>query len=356
MSQATPASATAPLLLTAGEPAGIGPELCSLLAESHSNKHGAETPLASKRPLVVLGDAALLEQRCKQAAIQAHWQPVTSLQEAQPERLKPGYVYLWHHPLRQPCITGQPNTANAAYVLDLLHSAVQACLAGQATGLVTAPFKSRPFACGAGFQGHTEYLATLCNTPRVVMMLVGGNLRVALATTHLPLSQVPQALTASSLTETLTILLADLSSKWGIAQPCVRVTGLNPHAGESGTLGLEEQHIIEPVIKHFQALGHHVSGPHPADTLFQPKHLKGADAILAMYHDQGLPVLKYASFGEGVNVTLGLPIVRTSVDHGTALGLAGTRNISLGSLLTAVQLANQLADTSLHRPTHTPPP
>lgn len=323
-----------PLLITSGEPAGIGPELCALLAETQLH-------IRLNRHLVVLGDFNLLEQRARIAGIAPQWTAIQSLDELQ--RHNTPSVCVWHHPLNAPCETGKPSANNAPYVLNLLNAACDACLNGQAAAMVTAPVqKSAISPYWKGFKGHTEYLAERCGQTDVVMMLAGGGMRVALATTHLPLWQVPSAITASGLTQTLNILLKDLRTYWGKPRPTVLVTGLNPHAGESGNLGDEEIHTITPVIQHFQAQGHDVQGPFPADTLFQPKYLDTADAVLAMYHDQGLPVLKHASFGEGVNISLGLPIIRTSVDHGTAPSLAGTRNMNGGSLVQAIETAHHM--------------
>lgn len=324
-----------PLLITSGEPAGIGPELCALLAEGNA-------PSALGGPVVVVGDWTLLNNRAQSAGISPQWSligdsPVPSVPE----------FFVKHVPLSTPCQMGVPSPENGHYVLALLDLAVDWCSTGQARAMTTAPIqKSAISPIWPGFQGHTEYLAERCNTPQVVMMLAGGGLRVALATTHLPLIEVPAAIQIPTLTNTLRILLADLKNRWGIASPRVLVTGLNPHAGESGTMGREEIEVISPVIRQFQAWGEQVEGPYPADTLFQPKLLTGADAVLAMYHDQGLPVLKYASFGEGVNITLGLPIVRTSVDHGTALDLVGTRRMNVGSLMEALHTAHDMSKDS----------
>ena len=321
-----------PILVTSGEPAGIGPELCALLAETSQARR-------LNRPLIILGDADLLNARAKAAGIEPEWTRIESLQCDVSEA---GY-YLLHQPLSVPCTTSQPDAANAPYVLGLLNTACDACLAGSAAAMVTAPIqKSAISPHWPGFMGHTEYLAERCGQNDVVMMLIGGQMKVALATTHIPLSKVPQAITRESLTTTLNIMLKDLSMYWNLSQPRILVTGLNPHAGESGDLGQEEIETISPVIKDLQARGHDVQGPFPADTLFQPKYLQNSDAVLAMFHDQGLPVLKHASFGQGVNVSLGLPIVRTSVDHGTALDLAGTRNMDAGSLNEAIECAHHM--------------
>jgi 4-hydroxythreonine-4-phosphate dehydrogenase len=249
-----------------------------------------------------------------------------------------------HVPLARPCTPGRLDPANSRYVLAVLERAVSGCLSGEYSAMVTAPVqKSVINDAGIAFTGHTEFLAEKAGAPHVVMMLVGGGLRVALATTHLPLSQVPAAITRNGLVKTLRVLDHDLRSRFRIARPRILVAGLNPHSGESGHLGTEDLRVIAPAIKES---GVDAMGPIPADTLFVPERLKQADAVLAMYHDQGLPVLKYASFGRGVNVTLGLPFVRTSVDHGTALDLAGTGKADPGSLIEAVKLAIELASSS----------
>lgn len=325
-----------PLLITCGEPAGIGPELMGLLSEQAEH-------LPENRPLVILGDANLIQARAKAIGITLTW-PVAGEDCLNMALAARPPIQLWHHPLNTPCTTGQPNSANARHVLDLLDAACDACLSGLAGGMVTAPIqKSAISPIWPGFQGHTEYLAQRCGqADEVVMMLMGGNMKVALATTHLPLRAVPDALTGEGLNRVLRILLNDLSTYWGLEHPKVLVAGLNPHAGEAGDLGHEDDEIIAPVLDALRAQGHQLIGPLPADTLFQPKYLNEADAVLAMYHDQGLPVLKYASFGRGVNVSLGLPIVRTSVDHGTALSLAGARNMDCGSLIEAIHTAHHM--------------
>ena len=248
-----------------------------------------------------------------------------------------------------PVIPGTLNAANSPYVLKLLDRGINGCQSGEFAAMVTAPVHKGIIndarMSGDKFLGHTEYLAKKTGAPRVVMMLAGGGLRVALATTHLALADVPVAITRESLTTTLRILHADLIGKFGIAQPRILVAGLNPHAGEGGYLGREEIEVITPVVEQLKREGMRLTGPLPADTLFTPRHLEHADAVLAMYHDQGLAVLKYASFGEGVNVTLGLPIIRTSVDHGTALDLAGSGAIETGSMKAAIHLAIDLAHT-----------
>ena len=255
-----------------------------------------------------------------------------------------GFPHVEHVPLERPRIPGRLDAGNSRYVLAVLERAVRGCLSGEYAAMVTAPVqKSIINDAGIPFTGHTEFLAERARAEHVVMMLVGGGLRVALATTHLPLSQVPRAITQEGLLKTLRVLGRDLKERFKIENPRILVAGLNPHSGESGHLGTEDAEIIAPAIAQAGREGIAASGPIPADTLFVPERLKHADAVLAMYHDQGLPVLKYASFGRGVNVTLGLPFVRTSVDHGTALDLAGTGSADPGSLIEAVKLAIQLA-------------
>ena len=255
-----------------------------------------------------------------------------------------GFPEVEHVPLARPCAPGKLDPGNSPYVLAVLERAVRGCLSGEYGAMVTAPVqKSVINDAGIAFTGHTEFLAERARARHVVMMLVGGGLRVALATTHLPLAQVPAAITRSRLTKTLQVLDHDLRTRFRIAKPRILVAGLNPHSGESGHLGSEDLDVIAPAIKES---GVDATGPIPADTLFVPERLRQADAVLAMYHDQGLPVLKYASFGRGVNVTLGLPFVRTSVDHGTALDLAGTGKADPGSLIEAVKLAIELASSS----------
>jgi 4-hydroxythreonine-4-phosphate dehydrogenase len=249
-----------------------------------------------------------------------------------------------HVPLARPRTAGKLDAANGRYVLSVLDRAIDGCMSGEFDAMVTAPVqKSVINDAGIAFTGHTEYLAEKTHAPHVVMMLVGGGLRVALATTHLALADVPKSINKKSLVQTLRVLDADLKNRFRIAKPRILVSGLNPHSGESGHLGREDIDVIAPAIAEAVAAGIAASGPIPADTLFVPERLKNADCALAMYHDQGLPVLKYASFGRGVNITLGLPFVRTSVDHGTALDLAGTGQADPGSLIEAVKLAIELA-------------
>jgi 4-hydroxythreonine-4-phosphate dehydrogenase len=283
----------------------------------------------------LIGDLFMLRQRAALLGLNV------LLEDADDSQTTVGSVKVKHIPLGAACIAGELNIVNAAYVLATLDEAIAGCMEGRYAAMVTAPLQ-KSVICDAGFTeftGHTEYLAEKTQTPHVVMMLASGDFRVALATTHLPLAKVAQNITQPSLQATLTVLLHSLKNEFGCSQPHVLVAGLNPHAGESGHLGHEETEIIAPVLNEMRAAGHHLTGPLPADTLFQPKYLGGADAVLAMYHDQGLPVLKYASFGRGVNITLGLPLIRTSVDHGTALELAGTGKAMPDSLLAAYDQA-----------------
>ena len=314
---------TPTVAITSGEPAGIGPDLAVLLA---TEKFAAN--------IVVLGNADLLASRAATLGIDIKNLRIESVSVA------------------APVVAGKLDAANSPYVLNLLDRAIDGCRSGEFAAMVTAPVHKGVIndakIAGLDFIGHTEYLADKTGAPRVVMMLVGGGLRVALATTHLPLKAVPAAITRESLTATLTILHADLMVRFGINQPRILVAGLNPHAGEGGYLGREEIDVITPVIDQLKREGMRLAGPLPADTLFTPRHLADADAVLAMYHDQGLSVLKYASFGTGVNVTLGLPIIRTSVDHGTALDLAATGKIETGSMKAAILLAIELASTQQH--------
>lgn len=316
-----------PIALTTGEPAGIGPELAVTVAA------------ATRLPVVVIGDRDLL------AARMALLGRTCDLPDYRPGKPVAGACLL-HVPAPVPSTPGRLDVRNAGHVVALLDRAARGCRDGEFGAMVTAPVhKGVLLEAGLGFTGHTEYLAQWFGVERVVMMLVGAGLRVALATTHLPLRAVPDAITPDGLAQTLRILDADLRLRFGIARPHILVAGLNPHAGESGHMGREEIDVMVPVLDSLRAQGLTLTGPLPADTLFQPRHLDGADAVLAMYHDQGLPVLKFASFGHGVNVTLGLPIVRTSVDHGTALDLAGTGTADSGSLVAALDLAAQLSPT-----------
>ncbi len=321
---------TTPLALTPGEPAGIGPDLMVLLARARRTT-----------PWVCIADPALIADRADRLDIALklqHWQPGAAVS------LDAGVLPILPLPLPviPPC--GAPDPTNARALLDALDRAVDGCLDGEFSGLVTGPLqKSTINLGGIPFTGHTEYLAERAGgTP--VMMLVAGALRVALVTTHLPLAEVAGAITRERVTTVLEILARDLRDRFGIATPRIAVLGLNPHAGESGHLGREELDVIEPALDALRATGGvEIEGPLPADTAFTPARLAQCDAVLAMYHDQGLPVLKYAGFGQAVNCTLGLNIVRTSVDHGTALDRAGTGHIETGSLTAAIDLAAELA-------------
>ena len=319
-------SVTPPMLLTPGEPAGIGPELAVRLA--------SEDP-----SLVVVADPELLARTAGRLGISIEIVELTDLSTNATGGLRCLPVAMAEK--EQP---GQLNRANAAYVLECLRIAMSACMDGGAAGMITAPVhKGVINDAGVAFSGHTEFLAEGAGVERVVMMLAAGNLRVALVTTHLPLKDVPAAITADRVGSTLDILHDDLIKRFGIKRPHIGVLGLNPHAGENGHLGREEIDIITPVIENRRLAGMHLTGPLPADTAFVPTHLLDFDAVLAMYHDQGLPVLKHVGFGHSVNVTLGLPFIRTSVDHGTALDIAGTGQADGGSLAAAVTLARQLA-------------
>jgi len=367
----------APLAITAGEPAGIGPDLCVQLAV-----------VPPDVPFVVIADKNLLQQRAAQLGIalqvrdmgSGKWEVGSGNALVSPHapRSTPHFLSVIHIPLAAPCYPGVLDAANSEYVLATLRRAVQGCQTGEFSGMVTAPVhKGIINDAGIPFTGHTEFLAEQTDTGLVVMMLVGGGMRrarhgdaqhsvrecmqrtrstdhldttetycgmrVALATTHLPLKDVPAAITAPLLENVLRIIQRDLQRRFGIMRPRILVAGLNPHAGEGGYLGREEMDIMIPVLDRLRAQGMDVSAPLPADTLFTPQRLAQCDCVLAMYHDQGLPVLKHASFGQGVNVTLGLPIIRTSVDHGTALNLAGTGQANSGSLFEAIRRAADMA-------------
>lgn len=320
------------IVITPGEPAGIGPDLCIQLAR--------EPGTDNER--IVIADPLLLLERAAQVGLRLLLNP---FDPAAPRRASPANTLsIIPVSLRAPTVPGQLNVANADYVLETLQTAVSVCLKGDADAMVTGPVqKSIINDAGYPFTGHTEFLADLCGVELTVMMLATPGLRVALATTHLPLAQVPAAITAPLLRNIIRILDADLRHRFGIARPAILVCGLNPHAGEGGHLGREEIEIIEPVLHEMRALGVNLIGPLPADTLFTAKYLDHADAVLSMYHDQGLPVLKFKGFGNASNITLGLPIIRTSVDHGTALDLAGTGKASLGSLQEAIATAQLMA-------------
>ena len=318
-----------PLYVTSGEPAGIGPDICLSLAGR-----------VDERPVVVLADMQMLQQRAEQ--LDNHVELVAY--QGQQQSSLSGQLFVEHVPLIEAVESGQLNPANAAYVIEQLRRSADYAMSERSVGVATAPVqKSVINDAGIGFSGHTEYYQEFAGVDRVVMMLATKTLRVALATTHLPLRDVPNAITKQRLHQVIDILIHDLKTKFKIAKPRILVCGLNPHAGEDGYLGREEIEIINPVLETYRQQGIHISLSLPADTLFTPDHLKETDAVLAMYHDQGLPVLKSQGFGEAVNITLGLPFIRTSVDHGTALSLAGTGQAKSSSLHVAVDLAIDLA-------------
>ncbi|KTC99361.1 4-hydroxythreonine-4-phosphate dehydrogenase PdxA [Legionella erythra] len=322
-----------PLLVSSGEPAGIGPDLCLSLAEL-------------ELPLVVLGNKQLLAQRATKLGLNVElldYHPRNKLS------VQPGQLTVLSLPCPAPVVPGQLDARNAPYVLALLRQAANACLAGEFSALVTAPVhKAIINKAGIPFTGHTEFFADYCDTKEVVMMLACETMKVALVTTHLPLSAVPQAINQDLITRVARQLHQSLQRDFGISEPRIAVAGLNPHAGEGGYLGREEIDVIEPALATLRQQGIHVSGPFPADTLFATQKAAQCDVYLAMYHDQGLPVLKYAGFNRAVNITLGLPIIRTSVDHGTALELAGTGQADTGSLLAAVHTALSMVQARGH--------
>src|SRR3990172_11418456 len=318
------ATPCAVIAVTSGEPAGVGPDICLALA-----RH------TFPARLVILCDRALLEERRRRLHVEeviADFEPG--------RRPAPGVLEVLHLPLAQTCRAGVLDPVNGPYVLSLLERAADGCMSGEFAAMVTAPVhKGVINDAGIPFTGNTEFVAERTQAVQVVMMLAGGGLRVALASTHLALKDVPGAITQEGLERILRVLCDSLARFYGISRPHVLVAGLNPHSGEGGHLGREEIEIIIPVLDRLRREGFRLSGPLPADTLFTPANLEAADCVLAMYHDQGLPVLKFASFGSGINVTLGLPFPRTSVDHGTALDVAGTGKADPGSLLEAIQAA-----------------
>ncbi len=329
------------IAVTVGEPAGIGPDLCVRLAER-----------AWPARLVFVGDMELLRARARRLGAGVRFGAY--VRHASPA---PGTLEVAHFPLAAAVAPGRPDPANVRTVLATLEAAIGGALSGEFAALVTAPVQKSTFNdAGIAFTGHTEFLAARTGARHVVMMLVGGSqtqvLRVALATTHLPLAAVPAAITRESLAATLTVVAGELAGKFRIARPRIAVCGLNPHGGEGGYLGREEIDVIAPVISALRGSGLDLVGPLPADTAFVPARARAFDCVVAMYHDQGLPVLKYASFGHAVNVTLGLPFVRTSVDHGTALDLAAfdasARSADPGSMFAAVDLAIELAGVLHH--------
>ncbi len=317
------------LALTPGEPAGVGPELCARLAQS---------PPANVE-LIAFCDPGLLAERAASLGLALR----LAAPGARPRPCAQGELRTVPVKLAAPARPGELNPANSAYVLECLRVAVRHVLDGRAGALVTGPaHKAVINRAGFPFSGHTEFLAELCGSDASVMMLATPGLRVALATTHLPLKDVAAAITRERLRRVLAILERDLRGRFGIERPRILVCGLNPHAGESGELGREELEIIEPALAELRGAGMDLTGPLPADTLFSPRWLDHADAVLSMYHDQGLPVLKYKGFGNAANITLGLPIIRTSVDHGTALDLAGSGAADSGSLRYAVETALEM--------------
>lgn len=339
-------SASIPILaITAGEPAGIGPDLCVQIAQRSWDYQ-----------ILVICDKQLLLQRAQQLGLPlriSEFDDSLSAEQLMSQACSHEVGHLWvkHVPLAQPCIAGELNTANSGYVLRTLDIATQGCLDQKWQAMVTAPLhkgviNDADTITTGSFTGHTEYLRDYCDCDEVVMMLATEDLRVALVTTHLPLREVADAITPERIRRVACILNHDLKQFFAIAEPRILVAGLNPHAGEGGHLGMEEIDIIEPTLASLNSEGLNLIGPLPADTLYTPKHLAHADATLAMYHDQGLPVLKFHGFGKAANITLGLPIIRTSVDHGTALDLAGTGSADAGSLETALKVAAQMATAS----------
>lgn len=328
-------SIVASLAVTAGEPAGIGPELVVALA-LRSRDH----------PWIAVASMDLLSERARMLGVD-----IVLDQNLEHPSMEAGTLTVHHVDLASPSVPGICDSKNSKYVLDTLRFATDECLSGHYRGMVTGPVqKSVINEAGYKFSGHTEFLSRKAGTGEVVMLLVAGELRVAIATTHLPLAEVPKAISRNLIRGQLQVLLNGLKERFGLLQPRVLVAGLNPHAGEGGHMGSEEIDIIAPICEEFRMIGEDIVGPIPADTLFTKRWLSGADAVLAMYHDQGLPVLKYEGFGRAVNVTLGLPFVRTSVDHGTALDLAGSGEADPGSLYEAIKLADKLSWISSGRP------
>jgi len=323
------------IALTPGEPAGIGPDLCIQLAQS-------EQPCQ----LVAIADPELLQQRARQLDLPLS---IKIFDPTQRTANLPGTLTVLPVNLVTPAVCGQLDPGNSLYVLETIRRAARGCINGEFAAMVTAPVhKAVINDAGISFSGHTEFIAEITGGIPVMMLATPG-LRVALATTHLPLSQVSTAITTLSLTNIIQLLNRDLRQRFGIANPKILVCGLNPHAGENGHLGREEIEIIEPVLQQLKQTGINLQGPLPADTLFTAKYLESADAVLAMYHDQGLPVLKHIGFGQAVNITLGLPIIRTSVDHGTALDLAGTGKANSGSLAFALKTALEMTLAAKNR-------
>ena len=315
------------IAITPGEPAGIGPDLVVQAAQRER-----------QMPWLVIADKNMLAARAQLLQL-----PLTLDDNLQSPSLLPGHLTVLHTPLANTVIPGQLDAANVPGVMAALDAAIAGCMRGDYSALLTGPIqKSVVNDAGIAFSGHTEYLAEKSGVEDVVMLLMTDAMRVALATTHLPLAQVSNALTQPLLERRLHILNNTLRQQFAVAQPRILVAGLNPHAGEGGHLGSEEINVIQPVCEHLRSQGMDLVGPLPADTLFTPKYLQHADAVMSMFHDQGLPVLKYSGFGQAVNVTLGLPFIRTSVDHGTALDIAGSGDADLGSFLAALTVASEL--------------
>ena len=328
------------LAITAGEPAGIGPDLCVQIAQQEWNYQ-----------ILVVCDPVLLEQSARQLNLPFSWSEFDPTADF--EAHKTSHLWVSSVPLNTSCVAGELNPINGSYVLKTLDVATQGCLDGHWHAMVTAPLHKGVIndcdqVTTGSFTGHTEYLRDYCEVEEVVMMLATEDLRVALVTTHLPLRDVADAIDQPLIKRICRILHQDLKTFFGTDNPHILVAGLNPHAGESGHLGMEEIEVIEPALDALRTEGMQLTGPLPADTLYTPKHLENADATLAMYHDQGLPVLKFHGFGRAANITLGLPIIRTSVDHGTALDLAGTGQADSGSLETALKVAAQMANNRIN--------
>lgn len=322
------------LAITTGEPAGIGPDICLQALQNISDHQ-----------LILIGDEGLLKSRAALLGLNA------DLPHFDPQAPAAAGAYLLHVPLTADVIPGTLNDDNSLYVIDTLKTAIQGSLDNLWDGIVTAPVhKGIINDAGIPFSGHTEYFRDYCGCKEVVMMLATTDLRVALVTTHLPLKDVAGACTAERIQRVARILNNDLQSRFGLQQPRILVAGLNPHAGEDGHLGREELDVIIPALNGLREEGLNLTGPLPADTLFTPKLLAQADAVLAMYHDQGLPVLKYHGFGRAANITLGMPVIRTSVDHGTALDLAASGKADAGSLYTAIEVAAQMAAHQHRKP------
>ena len=311
------------IAITSGEPAGIGPDILAGL-----------NPVDFEARLVIVGDRSLIVSRAEALGSTLKFVDYGQAPGDQ------STIEIIHIPLANACVAGKLDVANASYVLQMLERACRGCLDAEFDAMVTAPIQKDIInQSGVTFTGHTEFLAQICAAPKPVMLLAADQLRVALVTTHLPLRAVADAITEALIIQITTIIDADMRQRFGLTNPHIKVCGLNPHAGENGYLGKEEIEVITPAIEKLKKQGLNISGPYPADTVFTPRALSDADVVLAMYHDQGLPVLKHAGFHRAINTTLGLPIIRTSVDHGTALDLAGTDNADTGSLMAAIRSA-----------------